>query len=377
MRATTSFAAILALVATAHTGAAHAEPDAPAADRAPTVDHTPLSRAKGGRPISLEVRVDADWRVDRLVLHARRSGDAEYTDVPFERRESGTYQALVPAVLVGEPGFEYAIDSLGRDGVARAHFASTAEPHRVVVQGRTDIQTQAMRLAAFDGHRSQMRVGGGLTAYGARRVDVFDPFAEGERDPAAETDALSDRYWLLQAEYLYRPLRLIHDFRFGVVVMRAHVPSVDGEALVAGDAPGINYGYSELTLEPHRWFTLGLRLVAGANEQGFVGGAGAVARIGSIERTHLAIGVEGISDLGTRTDVRFHWTTLERFPMALGIEFTDWPGGDDSPLAANLAYDLGYRVTNDLTLMARLGTANRAASLAVGWQGGLEMRYGF
>lgn len=330
--------------------------------------HMPLNSVRGNRRVAIEADIAADWRLQRAFVGVRRGPEAPWSEVDFERASDGSFRAVLPPDLVGEPGFEYFIASVGVDGARRDHFASEAAPHPVTSTGRSELQDQAKRLEVFGGNRSRLRVDSRLLAFGSRPADD---------DPALQTERFSDRFWQLKAEYLYRPLRLIHDFRFGASVLRGDNPTIEGADEDGGDAPGMNYGYAEITIEPIRWLTLAGRLSLGANEDGFVAGGGGVLRIGPIERSHLAVDVEHIAEVGTRSDLRFHWTTVPRFPMALGIEFTDWPTSEDRPLAANLSYDLGWQASDALTIRARFGTATRAESLNAGLQGGLGVDLGF
>lgn len=129
--------------------------------------------------------------------------------------------------------------------------------------------------------------------------------------------------------------------------------------------------------EKHSGMGLAGRILLGVSAEGFVAGGGAVARVGDIAGTHLAVSVDALQDAGTRTDLRFHWTTVPRFPMALGMELTDWPADGASGDAANLSYDLGWDATDALTLRARIGVANRSDSFDGGYTGGLNVAYGF
>ncbi len=277
----------------------------------PRVLHTPLRAVKAGKALRVQAEIAGDWRLERVELRVRGK-DGQFTAVPFERDASNSFVAVVPAGLIEGPTLDYAITSVDRVGERRDHFASEARPHSALVVGQTEAQRQTEQLARYDGKRSRALVRAQVTAYGSHPAD----------DEVA-TERFSDRSLLLVGEYRYRPLKTIHDFRFGVGVLRSDLPTVDGEAVRSGDAPGMNYGYGELNLELHRWFSAGARLVLGATEKGFSAGAAGILRVGDIAATHFAAEVEGISDLGTRTDLRFHLTTLERFPLAMGIEFTD------------------------------------------------------
>lgn len=330
----------------------------------PTVLHTPVLTAAAGEAMVIRAEVVGDWRLAELVVRYRPAGN-EWQSVPLERSREGDWRASIPAVAVRAAGLDYSIESRDHLGVVRRHFASIEAPHPVRVEGMSEADTEVEQLARYRGHRARLRVDGSLVAYGTVQHETASPTG----GAVAETDRFSDHYWRAEAEFVYRPLTILHDFRFGVGVMRAAWPAVDGEAIREAEEPGVNYGFGEINFELHRWFSVGGRLILGASDQGFTAGVGGIGRIGDMAGTHFAAMVEVIGDVGQRTDLRFHWDTVPRVPMALGIEFTDWPSEHSS--AANLSFDLGVEVDAQWTVTARVGTANRAGSLTGGWQGGL------
>jgi hypothetical protein len=370
MRATTTTTialwALLLSTAQAETPQAGAADDnkSEASRVEPRVMHTVLARAAAGKDLIVVARVQGDWRLKTLQLRARPVGGA-FEDFPFERTRVDEFRARVPARLVERPGLEYAIVSVGADGARRDHFASDAAPYPVQITGTSGADRQRQQLARFKGQRSRFSARGEMAFYGSRITGD------------TQTDRFSDRYWLSEVEYLYRPLTILHDFRFGTGWMRAQWPSVDGERQESTADPGVTYAFAELNLEPHRWFSFGARLILGVDEEGFATGLGGIARVGDLARTHFAARTEWIDEVGTRTDLRLHWTTVPRFPMSLGVEFTDWPAGDQSTSATNLSYDLGWEFTDQWTAVARVGTAKRNAALDGGYSGGLTLRYGF
>lgn len=346
-------------------------PDAaPDETTTPTVLHTPLPSAPAGEDVELRADVTGDWQLAELALRYRPVGGAWQT-VPFERGRRGDWRAVVPARDVRAAGFEYFIESRDRSGLVRRHFASVAAPHPVRVEGQAEADTEVEQLARYRGHRAELRVEGSLVAYGAVPVDRID----GSDGIEGTTDRFSDRSWQGEAAFIWRPLTLLHDFRFGVGVMRAQWPTVDDAPIRDAAEPGINYGFGELNFELHRWFSMGGRLVLGATDQGFTIGVGAIGRLGDMAGTHFAARYEVIGDVGSRADLRLHWATVPRVPMALGIEFTDWPAGRRD--AANLSFDVGVEIDDRWTATARVGTATRSGSIDGGWQGGLGVRCAF
>lgn len=343
---------------------AAAEPEQPA----PHVLHTPVNQSRADKPFDIEVRVEHEGLLTDLSAIVRAADGSTHV-LPFERSGPQAFRVTVPATLTAGRTLGYAIVSIDRAGVERKHFASLKSPHPVDLYGEGKTAKLRRQLARYDGKRQQVRLTSEIVAFGSnRQVD--------DNGLIRETDAYSDNWQLHTGEWTYRTLSWVHDFRIKIGYMRAGAVEADGERLIGGDAPGLNYGAAEANFELHRWFTLGGRFILGANEEGFVTGLGVIARIGDLTKTHVAIDYEGIGDVGARTDIRLHWTTLPRFPMALGVTFTDWP--DDRGETANmLTYDLGFRVGEAALLGLRFGAANRPESLSSGLSGGVNFAYGF
>lgn len=336
-----------------------------AGDTKPELLHTPPISAAAGTAVSLLVQTKGDWHLTSMSARVRVAGSTGFETLPLKRVKSASVEVTIPARLVQPPGFEYALVSEGRDGTARDHFASEDTPHRVNVFGESIELAERRELIAHDGHRSQFAVHSELVSFGPRNANV--PNAD---EPVA-TDDGSDRYWHLRAAYTYRPLARIYDFRFGFGVMRGNWSELDGEAIRDEKRPGLNYGFSEVTLRLAEHFSAGGRVLFGASAEGFVAGYGAVAHIGQLAGTHVALELEWIDNVGTRADARFRWTTVPRAPMALGIEFTEWPD-DSGPSATVLAYDIGWQFGEGHTVGARIGVANRSDSLDPGYTAGLS-----
>jgi hypothetical protein len=295
--------------------------------------------------------------------------------LPFVRKGNDTFEARVSAKLTAGRTLGYAIVSTDRAGVERRHFASLKDLHPVDLYGVGKTAKMRRQLARYNGKRNEIRVMGEVAAFGAHRLNRYQtepPYAY----ESLKVDRYSDNWQHYSAEWIYRPLTWLHDIRVRAGYMRAGAEQVDGRRVQAGNAPGLNYGSAEANFELHRWFSLGGRFVLGANEDGFVTGIGLIGRVGDLTRTHLAVDFETIQDVGSRTDLRLHWTTLPRFPMALGVTFTTWP--DEQADTANmLSYDLGMRIGESTVFGLRAGVANRPESFDTGFTGGARLSYGF
>ncbi|MEO1268762.1 MAG: hypothetical protein AAFX99_11735 [Myxococcota bacterium] len=337
--------------------------------------HVPLATLTiSEEAIRLRAMVTRDWEATAIWVAVRPIGQKTYERIPLQRAADLQFQALLPAALLQPPGVEYYIGSTDRSGAEQLHFATPEQPHPVLVRGETREMRRDARLERHDGRRSQFRLIGDGTVYG-RRVVGASELPEGATGPTGVTDANSDWFWRTELAYTYRPLRTLYDFHFGVGVMRGNRATLtldDGVSAPVGvtrsiDEPGLNYGYGGLTLELGRNFSTEARVILGASEQGFVAGVGGLLRIGTIGGTRLELGGEAIQDAGALGFLRFAWDTIDRVPMALAVELSSWPDVSVNPRSTRLLYDVGFEVTQGLTLDARVGYATRLEALDPGW----------
>jgi hypothetical protein len=379
-----------AIAIAAFGGAAAAEETAPSAE--PRFHFAPMHNAVAGAPLKIVARVTGDWRLAKLSVFVRPAfTSGGYEAFPIERSEGGDFVGEIPGARVLPPGIEIFVASEGTDAAAREHFASAAHPHRVMVYGESNETRTLELLEGIRGHKNRVELGFGLSAFGAAQ-ETPPPLESFDR-----SDPFSDRYWLISAEYTHRPLAplgpfVLYDFRFGAGVMRANLPTVASGArpsplgrtvgscqgLAASECrpPGLTYAYGGVNLEFHRFFSAGAKLVLGVTATGFAAGLEGVARIGRIDSSHFSAQFEYIWGIGVRSLFAFRWTTLARLPMALGLELFDWPDSRYGT-ASNLFYEIGFEVTESLTVIARAGGANRARSLGYGVQGGLSAQLDF
>ncbi len=83
------------------------------------------------------------------------------------------------------------------------------------------------------------------------------------------------------------------------------------------------------------WFELGVAAVEGvrfdarvivmATQTGFKVGGRLEARLGVLDGSHVALGVESMADVGMNGFFRLGWATVPGFPMAATVEITDMP----------------------------------------------------
>jgi hypothetical protein len=341
---------------------------AAAESQEPVLFHTTPAALKPGHRAVLRATIKRDHKLARIWMGVRAIGGEEYQEIEFLRAEDTGFSAVLPRKIVQPPGLEYYIASKGRDGVSRLHFASAESPAALLVTGDTTETVTARRLAGHGGNRSSFQVRGEATLYG-RRLDG--------PETRVPTDRFSDALYLTEAEYHYRFLTTLHDIRFGVGLLRAQHPTVDGAPVVAGDDPGLNYGWSEANFALHDNFSFGARLILGASEEGFAAGVGGVMRIGPMAETHLEVGGELLQDVGNRGWLAFKWTTVPKVPMGFSIEVTERPDGSLSPPGSRLIFDAGVEIADGFLVTGRIGHAARTEALEGGFVGGVGAVYEF
>lgn len=347
-------------------------------EKRPWIYHEPPARLAAGQTANLIARVQADWKLDEVVVSLRPVGStAEFTTYEMERSNSkDAWVAVIPGQIVQPPGVEYFIESKGAEASDETRFATADAPHPVSVIGETELTRTRSRLARHDGERSEFTLDVDYTSFGSRA----------HRDPETgevfATEALTDRYGVAELSYRYRTLSLLYDFSFGLGVMRGQRPTYedDGTTLSIADGrpePGFNYGFGQTTFELHRNFSVEPRIVLGASQRGFAAGAGGLVRVGRIAGTRLEVGGEVLQDFGNLFFLRFAWDTVERIPMSLEMELGERPDPETSSNGVRLVYKAGYEFDGGLTLHAKVGYASRSTGLDAGFVGGLGVSYGF
>ena len=287
--------------------------------------------------------------------------EGEFTEIEMLRAPDNRFVAVIRASEVQPPGLEYFLSSQDTGGVQSDHFASAESPYSISVMGETDEMRLAQRLERHNGNRSTLEAWGRFAQYGRREVDIADSHLVTE--PTVTEGG--DRFWITELEYTYRFLGMLYDIHFGLGVMRG-VPAtlvIDGESQPLNPSehgdPGLNYGYGGITLEFTRLLSVEADLTFGATEEGFAAGVGGLFRFGRIAGTRLEVGGELIGHAGSSAFFRFAWTTVQRFPMALAVELSDWPNHDVNPMATRLTYSIAWEATDHFTIAAEGGYGAR------------------
>lgn len=339
----------------------------------PSLMHTPPSALEVEQEAWFKALVEKDWELTNLYLLARPlGGDGEFKKYEFKRTESDIHVAVVPASFVQPPGIEYYIASVDDAGAETTHFGSSNVPQPAYAEGETSVTRRMNRLERHEGQTSEFELRSEYTMYGAHQTRS-----------GQETELGSDALFRGELQYTFRPLEFLYDFGFGLGFMRGGTPTVldDGRSVkingAGQDEPGLNYGFGEATLEPYRNFSLTGRLTLGASDVGFAVGFGGIVRLGRIAGTRLELGGEFIEDIGSRGWMTFAWDTVPDVPMSLTFEANDQPDPGVNPSGLRFIYEIGWHMTDNVTLLADVGYATRTSGVSVGIVGGLKARYAF
>ena len=336
----------------------------------PVVRHVPPPDAAAGAPVRLVADVLNGWRL--TALEARwRPERGEWRTARFEKAPDGRWVARLDADVVRPPRLEYYLVAREEGQPDTTWFASAERPHPLLVLPTDEEVERHDRLLRFGGLTSRARLYGEYGAFGRHRAD-------------AAGNAYQDRWFQVEVDYLFRILTQISYIRLGYVGLRGDVPppSAFDLALPQGDVErpaGVDYGFAEVGLELTDQAGLAGKLILGADDLGFVTGVGATLRLGAATRAHLEVGGQVIQRVGYDGFVAFHWDTIPRVPLALGLHVTNTPAGTlkpgtdpnlsisertdaGAPPGVRFLLDAGYEATANLVFSARVGYQARVAT---------------
>lgn len=304
------------------------------------VRHIPEAEAAAGE--ALEVVAAASPAVPKLVLHYRTLGAQTFQTQELARKDTGSWVAVVPGAQVAPPGLEYYLDAGGQPV-----FASAEAPHRTRVAAEPSVERRYRDEIRAKHRRSRIHT----------LVEYVDFGKNTERDTV-------DRYYRIDADFSYRLWAYpLDELRVGYTRL---IGEKESRAMAdCGTRPACNVdagykvaGWFELGLAPIEGIGVDGRMMVMATQSGFsVGGRGEL-RVGVRDATHVATGLEYMSDVGTNGFFRFGWGSVPKTPMAATVEITKLPA-DTADIGIRFYYDLTRQLSDTLRLGARVGYAAR------------------
>jgi hypothetical protein len=312
------------------------------------VRHVPPADAEAGT--NLELVAEASGTTPVLAAHVRTTGQTQFTTIELVRRDDGHWVAVVPGKAVAAPGIDYYLDAGGEPV-----FASPDWPHSLPVHVTADSERQGRDLVRTKARRSRIHAMGEWVDFGTRTVN-------GQK--------LDDHYYRIDADFMYRLWAYpLEELRVGYTRL------LGPESMCAGTAPcppqaGFKVGgWFELGLAPIEGFHLDGRFIVMATKDGVHPGGRGEVRLGMLDASHVAIGVETFADVGTDGFFRLGWGTVPGVPMSATVEITNLPASTRDT-GVRLFYDVARDVGGGVRLGLRVGYAARVQTVA-GLTGGL------
>jgi hypothetical protein len=311
------------------------------------VRHVPPANAEAGSPV--ELVAEAPSQTPTLVAHVRATGTQAWITIELVRRDEAHWVAVVPPAVVVRPGLDYYLDA------GDAHVFATPEwPHTLPVHASAEAERRAHDVVRFEGRRSRIHTLGDWVDYGTRTY-------------TAGGMPVADRYYRVDADFSYKlwayPLEELHVGYTRLIGTTAVACSTGACSQDAGAIAG--------------WFELGLAPVEGVRFDGrvlvmaaqeFELGTRLEARLGSMDKSHIAAGIEYLGSVGTSGYFRLGWGTVPKLPMAATVEVTNFPA-DFRAYGVRLYYDVAREFAAGLRVGLRVGYAARIEQVA-GFTGG-------
>jgi hypothetical protein len=351
-------------------GVAHAE----------SIRHVPPAEAPPDAALELTADVARAWE-STLTLHYRAIGAGAWTDVVFERAGDAAsdtaWRAVVPAAAVAPPGVEYYIDSRAATDATTApaaEFASAARPHQVTVMRTRLDERKDRELARVGNRRYRIVATAEYIDYGAREIGTLGTF--------------DDRYYRTDVGFSYRllayPIERIH---IGYTRLLGDVPATERsspdscdeiEGVVDRCRLRVGYkvgGWFGVRLGMGQGVDVDVRGMVMATNEGVGGGASAELRVGDEDGSHVALGFEAISAVGSAGRFRLGWATVPGLPMAATVEVTNLPSTVRAT-GIRVLYDVAHPISPGVRVGARVGYTARDAHVG-GISGGANLTLEF
>jgi len=306
-----------------------------------TVSHTPHRRAESGRPVPLVFVLDDPAQVASAYLHYRPRGARTYRRLLLSREHDIYLRGMLPADVVRPPGVDYFVEVSSPSGRSGLALASPAEPVEIEVRSPPLID----RFGPTSG-RSSVKLG----------VEYLD-FATFDTRDADHTD----RMYAANVDFVYRLDGVVQSIGvgYGVMAGRGGLADQVWTMDLPPDRAAFHYGYADTELGgtvDGVALSVGGKLMAGVDREGFgLGGEGRF-RIGRRDATNLLVSATQLRSIGRMADVRFGARPARELLVGLSVGATDFPTGGD----------IGVKLGTELEW---LGFGNTSMILRGSWQG--------
>lgn len=278
--------------------------------------HESPSEVYPARDVGLAFSITQPDSLSSAQLHYRVTGTHSYKRIALVR--SGAFlRASIPAAAVREPGFEYFVEAVTRDGKLGDTIASARSPQVVVVQ------------SAQLGDHFRSKANRSRVSATARYWD-FDNLGGTPMDSG-------NNFYTLETDFLYRLDGLVQGIRVGFGVLDK---TDDTSEQASGN--DFNYGYTQVEFRLMSETSVAARLQAGVGRGGLSIGGGARIRFGVEREDNFSLGVSSMQSLGFMVDIRQTWSIANRYPLGFSIAVTDQP--NNGQLGIILGTDIGFRI---------------------------------
>lgn len=326
------------------------------------VVHTPPYEADPDGNLELRAEVQGEWKARKIEVHYRVRRALVYHKTAFVRGQKSLYYASIDKRNIIVPGLEYYIVSTDHKGRKQLHFGSPRRPHVIQVRRSGAMAAYLARLERHQGLRSSLGLFFSLHYFNDHTGLKQDSSPPSEGPPPA-----SDIFYRMELWYTYRVLGFFYQISLGYGRLRGDVPLA--QTSPQGDPiepqlyrSGLDYGMTKIFLEFHRYFGVEAKLILGASERGFEGGAGAIMRIGNLVETHLDLGFEAISRIGFSVFMEFVWDTVPNLLLSLRAEVSNMPFFDQKSLATKAYVKALWKAHRHFHLFLHVGYARRIST---------------
>jgi len=287
------------------------------------------------------------------ILHVRAKGKQNYAHHVMASAGRNYWSATIPGNQVVLPGVEYFIEAGTEEGDSRSIVASPGNPEVVTI----------LEAPKFAKPRKVLASAMLLTDY-------------------ADYNSLkgNDRVWQTEGTFGLRYGDVgVRALRTGFGVYRGVGGSLDelDNLGLPGRPVGLTYGYLELEVAPHKFFSVIGRGAIGLLDDGLSGGGQILFRIGNDRDTNLILGGELLGGVGLRGFTQLELNTFKKVPILIRTEVTNQPAGTEGDFVSEPSESVrvgqvgvrailqaGYRFTPHLVVSGRVSFQGRTINHA-------------